>query len=870
MTKKHNSGGDMTRIFKFLYTVLIASQIAHADFSDDFGDDLENMAYLSARLLDSETTENKTVVPFPLYKMLVLLYETASDIVKDEINNFFPKPIDSRRIARLASSLMEAIDPKSETELYSHLYIFLNENKVPETALDTMEHVLSNQFVKQIKFKPLESSIEQLNQQIFEDHKGTVKGPIENKNLPRTVAFLVATLFLKTPWQNTFSDSSMRFNNNSRKKSFKGDTTIKYFQDETKTILHIPARDNIYLAIKMNHDGSVTTITADDLSAKSAQKIVTLELPEFAIENSIDLIAKLSKLLPITLSEQGFKTFLLSNEESAIIEEFRQHNKLEVTLSGIKAESVTVAQLISRSGNTQLKECIKVDRSFSFLVYIDKTTEKIPLLNGEIWDPQPLEVTYPFLNAMSTPQEPTSRSFFELIKMLFQNREKSRDWGRENCALCPLSALIAFNNVIKINNNHDQVNEFLCNNGFKNELDSNYIDDLMRNNIASVCAQQILKKNIDRTDLNSAIVRLMDLDDEIKSSLQWSLKYFFEKFDLVEVVHTLTPFNEKKIDIVFTLTPDNWREISQLNTVDLNNHLLGKKNESIVTLSHALLGEDDAQFLDFLLRLFTNKIVEIDGNSVTIAKGLITTSEDFLKVIRSAYFILKNKRLLRGLNDEEKIGILGLTSKEAERINDSELENIIFLKNTIRSSPANVLLAPNIINCGDKKFLSSQNIYITLHWRYEFHRFKSQGGALIQSNVQGLYHETDDTITAAIPAYGDLYYIVQVNRNLEDTFAKPIVSFEAGEELAFFISLPDISQPSSPKIVIPFGESDIQIESQICIHHGTLPEAKKLDIKDADRYIYVSLPFAYAIAKKVSSPDGSTSFAILVTGVQVQ
>lgn len=137
--------------------------------------DLINIAHLSKFLhQDSASRQNATIFPIPLYRLFRMIYETASQEVKEEINRFFPCPIDDEQTVHFASLAKSPAVNEDASVLLSHLYLFSNNKKVKANVLDSLDSAFFKNFVQHIQFSPEKDSIKNLNQQISDDHQGEI------------------------------------------------------------------------------------------------------------------------------------------------------------------------------------------------------------------------------------------------------------------------------------------------------------------------------------------------------------------------------------------------------------------------------------------------------------------------------------------------------------------------------------------------------------------------------------------------------------------------------------------------------------------------------------------------------------------------
>lgn len=832
---------------------------------------LKNISYLSEIFLndDSNLRQNGTVVPFPLYQLFVMLHKTASQEVKDELDRFFPYPIDDGQTAELASFLQMPATGKDASVLLSHLYLFSNDQKVKADALDFLNDPLFKNFVNHIQFSPEKGSIDKLNRKISDDHQGELQGPLDTKNLNNTIAFLVATLFVKSEWPVPFDDKLMFFKVNNTVKqvsSFNGTVSVRYHSDGEKTIVHVPASDNIVLAFKIYHDGFVAPIIQEELELEGTKAVISLEIPNFSIENSINLIDKIKDKLSETFTT-GFKT-LLSNDE-VVINEFLQTNKLEVTKSGIKAVSVAKAKLVTRAGGpTATRDEVKIDRPFSFCLYSSNLQDHLPLLSGVVWD-LPSNDASPkldILRSMPAPEDTLQKSIFHVLAFLFSVRASSSEWGSENEVICPLSILLTLQRASMIYGIEPgpMLRNFQKIIGFELEITEQFIDMLIHNPFTtnSITDTWTIKRD-ESFDLDAAKSRCLGIDDEVKKLVKTFIDYrewcydadgFVSNFAIIENNISET------VDRISKLTEDDWEQIKGIDG-KLIGHFYGNKDEALSTLSKRLLGEDNAKVLQFL------KFCRLRENVP------IHDPEQMRTAILGSRYILKNSNILLTISDEDWIRLFGLAEENVSNLKENT-GNIGLIRNRINASSAYVNPNPSLHVKGlaDHDALSNKSISIGLHLEHvsliadnvPFGQGTISG---FKGDVRGFIKETEQDTTVALHALGDLALIMQIS-NEKGGPIKPLLSFEGGSSATFSISFPPISAPVSKiDMLIPSEPSKkIQVASAVSVIFNIVT-APRQPSEPPIREIILSEPFSWAIAKVINhSDEAPPSYAILVTG----
>lgn len=841
-------------------------------------DDLANIAHLSKVLhQDSDSRQNATVFPFPLYRLFRMIYETASQEVKDELGRFFPCPIDDDQTAYFASLAKSPAGSQDASILLSNLYLFSNDKKVKANVLDSLDSAFFKNFVHHIQFSPEKDSIENLNRRISDDHQGEIQDPLEPKNLHNTVAFFVATFFVKSGWAGTFEDSNMLFktiNTAKQVSSFKGNVIVRYHSDHEKTIVHVPASDNIFLAFKMYRDGSVSPITKDELELEGTKAVVSLEIPNFSIENSINLIDKLKASLPWTFAE-GFKTLL--NHEEVVIEEFLQANKLEVTKSGIKAVSVTKCLFAPRCGGSHGNyPRIDINSPFSLLLYTSHGQDHLPLLDGVVWD---LPSNGPALDfdkilskgsnvfpSIRRPDDTLQRVFFDILMFLFEQRDSGDEWGTKNEILCPLSFLTTLQRAPQIFGFSDiGLQQLQKMEGFSEQVTVEFIDNLIKDGLTTTRVTNFWDLSLSESELQKARKRCLGINDDVIQLMKdfMSTMMFLIGNDYIRNFGLLE--NYEQVQGIWKFTKAERKQIKNLKDNELRAHFYGSKVEKISNLSLNLLGEDNPKVLYFLKFLFS-EVKQIDNE------------EKLRTAISGSRYILNNIELLKSMKDQELKELFGLSCDEAHGLSES-LSALSRNCDSIHSSSASVYPNP-AITAGSNGSCIISYIYIGLRLQHisltscdvPFNQGVLWG---YEGEVTGLCQKNEHATTVALPALGNLVFIMQIKH--VPGSPDPLLSFEGASPKTFFISFPEVTILKKGSAPMSFKNTstapihfkainNIEVKSSIILKFD-INSAPRQASQPSEEKIVVDKEFPWAVARVIHDGQTPHTYAIVATGV---
>ena len=147
---------------------------------------------------------------------------------------------------------------------------------------------------------------------------------------------------------------------------FKGNGWVYCRETENDIFLTLPAVNKIYMMIKMSKEiGKVSPITTAEWEEKDTTEYTDLTMPNFTIENMVDLTTQLEESLP-TLLKRDFQTTL--TERPLSISVFLQKNKIEVNKDGFTAASATMLGLMAKCMPPEVTRTVVVNHAFSFLI----------------------------------------------------------------------------------------------------------------------------------------------------------------------------------------------------------------------------------------------------------------------------------------------------------------------------------------------------------------------------------------------------------------------------------------------------------------------------------------------------------------------
>lgn len=269
-----------------------------------------------------------------------------------------------------------------------------------QSALDTLKTIGANHI--EIDFTQPDTASQIINDRIATDTQNRIKNLITAADIkPGTALGLLNTLFVKTPWKETFTEDKLDFvlgTTTTRVKSLTGTIRTKFTDSDDATLFTIDTEKGIFsLIIKLPQESQqLSPVTVDDiqnLMRNGKPTRATLNVPYVSLEATLDLKDQLKASLPTLLGDTFFKTTLLNQDLK--VGTFKQKVIVKWDHQGFEGAAATFMAVVMRAMPMSPPLTITVNRPFSFVfTYNDKKTKNpIPLFSGEIRDIRPLTRT---------------------------------------------------------------------------------------------------------------------------------------------------------------------------------------------------------------------------------------------------------------------------------------------------------------------------------------------------------------------------------------------------------------------------------------------------------------------------------------------
>lgn len=319
---------------------------------------------------------------------------TNDSIAQKEIEELIGHSIVAQAVATFNKEIPAECHEEDFT-FSNHQYIFPSHTGVNFKAIEQLSHLGSA--IVPLNFSNPHDAANKINSIIERDTHSLIKDLAQSKQFDSlTRAVFLSTLYVKANWTKAFRETQMLFKTTNEEKTIRGLTgpqDVFYAENDQDIMVTLKACNKLYLLLKMSKLGGVSPITAADFDYLSRGIRINLTIPEFTIENTVDLLALLKDKLPSSLSAEFMTSFCESPLEISV---FLQKNKIAVTKDGLEGASATVMSLRCKSMPPRAEKDLTIDRPFSFLlswgIGINPETggskNFLHLLGGNVWDPE--------------------------------------------------------------------------------------------------------------------------------------------------------------------------------------------------------------------------------------------------------------------------------------------------------------------------------------------------------------------------------------------------------------------------------------------------------------------------------------------------
>lgn len=352
-------------------------------------------------LLIQNKTKNSVVSPLGIFQILCDLFLISDQPSKEEITKFLGTSITFEALSSFVKSLPLPLATSGSSDkshgFYGGHFIFFSQGMAfNESRLEQLKQ-LSTEIIE-TDFTNPKKACDQVNQKVdlVTNHKIPDILKPEDLKGDKGSLVLLNTTYIKANWQDDFKSTKINFKTPKeakKKDGFTGDVDLQYNQTPECTTLLLPGEESTFLIVRMTPDGALSPINDQEIKALfqkgKDENLIKLTMPNFTIENTLDLKKTLIQSLPHLLSEKSFVIDLYKELQPVAITTFLQKNKLEVNKDGIEGASASVMSLVPRMmiHEKNVKE-ITIDRPFSFAV-IKKINDHqwFTVFTGHIVDP---------------------------------------------------------------------------------------------------------------------------------------------------------------------------------------------------------------------------------------------------------------------------------------------------------------------------------------------------------------------------------------------------------------------------------------------------------------------------------------------------
>ncbi|KZC12911.1 Serpin I2, partial [Dufourea novaeangliae] len=358
-----------------------------------------------SQTLNNDHNGNLISSPASVKAALTLLAEAANGDTKTELMSVLRLPDHESRVREVTQRALTSLkrnDNGTEIDLSICLWTDKNLN-----ILDRYEQVLRLYYkaiIKSVNFVDSKNTARVINDWVRQAARDQISSPLVTHIRPDTRLLLTSVIYFKGSWLKAFDKAKTRLecfyvlNGECRNTSFMTHTStyryayipaieaeildIPYSNGRTSMLTIIPSKRerDPYLRI-LSRDLATVPVSAIIASLKETR--ITIHLPKFSIENSLDLVPTLQHLgIESIFRDTTNLTEVISRSAALQVTSILQNVRIKVDEDGTLAAADTEIGFVPLSS---WDNDIKLDRPFLFLI-VDSVTNTM-LFSGRFMEP---------------------------------------------------------------------------------------------------------------------------------------------------------------------------------------------------------------------------------------------------------------------------------------------------------------------------------------------------------------------------------------------------------------------------------------------------------------------------------------------------
>lgn len=233
---------------------------------------------------------------------------------------------------------------------------------------------------------PQKELIDKVNGWVDEQTNGLIPSLL-GSGAEEANTILVNTLYLKSPWINTFDEYATKEDDFTtvgggkvKKEFMHQQESFRYYEDEDSKLVIMPMAGGINMAVVLGNNENIL-----DKISKTTSEEVIIQMPKFEVETSYDkkeLINYLQyKGVDLALRREGGADFSTMIDDAELyIDDIIQKTKITVDENGTEAAAATAIVMMETSAIIMPKEPKEFIANEPFTYYIYTNTESTPEL----------------------------------------------------------------------------------------------------------------------------------------------------------------------------------------------------------------------------------------------------------------------------------------------------------------------------------------------------------------------------------------------------------------------------------------------------------------------------------------------------------
>ncbi len=382
--KKSNKTMKVFLVLIVLVLVIVLLKKQGTVFKKVQVDNNKSIEYSSVLVKEiRENHKNTLVSDLTLKTNLAFFYSQGNAQVKEELNNYFKEESDT--LINNYDKIYTRYKGASKKVAYgTSLWINSKADDCSKEAKKTAKKLHYDMKVRKFNNK----TQNEINRWIKKKSHGTVKEGMEN-DISGDQSVLMSTVYFNEKWNKKYENEDIKDGifygtNGEQQVTYLSSDENYYLEDEIAKGFMKPYKDKglYFVGIKPKNNHTLDEIDVDSLMNKKQNYEVSVKIPEFEYEQTIDLKPVLKSIGINSIFEPGN---LESIAKDLYVSDIYQKNYIKVNRKGTEAFSLNVS-INTQWGSISGVKTVYLDEPFVFMIYDD--TIKQALFIGEVYNIQ--------------------------------------------------------------------------------------------------------------------------------------------------------------------------------------------------------------------------------------------------------------------------------------------------------------------------------------------------------------------------------------------------------------------------------------------------------------------------------------------------